>query len=156
MREKIAYLYEKMRKVPEAIGEGLDLANLYKKFGLFNRAKNIFRRVINLEPANIDHRRQLIELLVRLKDKQEAVVEYENLAEIFHQKQQEEELLAVYQNILALDPSHGAAKQKTKAIIQRRPGFWIPYAAVRSRADWLRGFLTLKDRMGESCLSRAR
>ncbi|HVY60357.1 MAG TPA: PQQ-binding-like beta-propeller repeat protein, partial [Planctomycetota bacterium] len=137
VREKIAFLYERMKRVPEAIGEGLDLAKLYKQFGLFNRAKNIFRRVINLDPENVDNRRQLIELLVKLNEKPEAVAEYENLAELFSRRQQENELLAVYQNILALDPAHGAARKQREQIVRRRPDFWVPYVAVAA------GFLIL-------------
>ncbi len=130
VREKIAFLFERLKKIPEAVAEGLDLAKLYKQFGLFNRAKNIFRRVISLEPQNVDHRKQLIELLVKTKENQEAVAEYENLAQLFAQRQDDGNVVAAYQRILALDPAHAAARARTQAIVRRRPGFWVPYVAV--------------------------
>lgn len=136
-RERIVQLYERMKKIPEAIGEGLELARAYGKFGLVNRAKNVFRHLVALNPMQVDIRRELIELLVRMKDNQEAVAEYEQMAEIFRQQQDEQQLLAVYQQILKLDPNHAAAMARTRSIARRSAAFILPYAGLAA------GFLIL-------------
>jgi len=137
VREKIAFLFEKMRRMPEAIAEGVALANIYRKFGLFNRAKNAWRRVIGLDPQEVEHRKALIDLLVKLKEKGEAVQEFEHLAEIYKGRQDEEEVLGVYKHLLSIDPEHEGARALAQQSVRRSPGFWVPYAGVAA------GFLLL-------------
>jgi outer membrane protein assembly factor BamB len=129
-RERILQLYERLKRIPEAVAEGLELARQFGKFGLFNRAKNAFRHVLRLDPARIDVRRELIELLVKLKDDREAVEEYEQLAQILAEEKEDAQLLAVWQQILKLDPKHQAARARILAVARRHWAFLVPYAAV--------------------------
>lgn len=130
VRERVIRLFERLKKVPDAIGEGIELANIYKKFGLANRTKNLYRYLINLDPFRIDVRRWLIDLLIRLKDPKGAIAEYEQLADILRQQGHEEELLAVYQQILLLDPNHKLAGTQVGTMSRRRLTFLLPYGGI--------------------------
>ncbi len=130
VRERMIRLFERLKKMPEAIGEGIALANIYKRFGLANRTKNLYRYLIGLDPFRIDVRRWLIDLLIRLKDPKAAIAEYEQLADLLKQQGMEDELLAVYQQILALDPNHKLASMQVGTMARRRLSFLLPYAGV--------------------------
>jgi outer membrane protein assembly factor BamB/tetratricopeptide (TPR) repeat protein len=129
-RERIIQLFEKMKRIPDALAEGGELASLFKQFGLFNRAKLVFRHMLRLDPAALDTRRALIELLVRLRENGEAVEEYEALAELLREQHDDDQVLAIYQQILKLDPNHQNAHTRVRAVARRRWSFLVPYIAV--------------------------
>ncbi len=136
-RERIVQLFEKLKRIPEAISEGLELAHAYGKVGLLNRARNVFRHLIAMNPLRVDIRRELIELLIRLKDTQQAVTEFEELAEILADQGEDAQLLAVWQQILKLDPTHVRARERVQSVARRSWAHVLPYAALAA------GFLLL-------------
>lgn len=136
-RERIMHIYERLKRIPEAFAEGRDLAQRFKKFGLMNRAKLVFRHLLRLDPGQVETRRELIDLLIKLRENQEAVGEYEELADLMRERQEDDQVLAIYQQILKLDPNHQKARASLRSVERRQWAFVVPYAAVAA------GFLIL-------------
>jgi outer membrane protein assembly factor BamB/tetratricopeptide (TPR) repeat protein len=138
-RERIVQLYEKLKRIPEALSEGIELARSFARFGLLNRARNVYRHLIAIDPLRIDLRRELIELLVKLRDTKAAIAEYEDLAEIFRDQDEDEQLLACFQQILKLDPTHKVARARLQKVARRSLAYVVPYVGVAAGFLFLAG-----------------
>jgi outer membrane protein assembly factor BamB/tetratricopeptide (TPR) repeat protein len=129
-RERVVNLLQRMRRMPEAIQEGLELAGQYQSFRLFNRAANVFRRLIGWSPKDVDLRRRLIDMLVRTDQKRQAVAEFERLALLYEELEDEEAALACYQQLLSLDPKNRTAKAQLDQFARRSKAFVMPYVGI--------------------------
>jgi outer membrane protein assembly factor BamB/tetratricopeptide (TPR) repeat protein len=125
-REQIARLFEGMKKGPEAVREWLALARGYAGVRLFNRASERLRRALKLEPKNGNLRRFLIDSLLSLGKKKEAVGEYERLAEDYEAEGRADEALACFQEIVELDPGHAEANRRLANAARGRGGVARP------------------------------
>jgi outer membrane protein assembly factor BamB/tetratricopeptide (TPR) repeat protein len=127
VRQRIISAYERLGRFGDVFKEGLLLAREFKKFGLLNRAKNAFRYLINLRRQDSDLRRELIEVLLKAKDKEGAVGELEELAGLYQDKDDRDAFMACQQKILALNPQHEGARNQLTRAIRRTWTYLIPY-----------------------------
>ncbi len=70
-------------KTSGAVTKYLAVADVYTVQGKTERALAMLRKVIELEPMNIEIRQRMIDLLEEYGQKEEAIQEYINLAEVF-------------------------------------------------------------------------
>lgn len=129
-RERIAGLYEQLGRAAEAAREWLDLSRLFAGLRLFNRAQASMRRVVQLAPDDLDHRRRLIDLLEVQGRRDEAAREYEDLARRYEAAGREEEALACFQRLAALAPDHPVARERLTRAARRVAPFVAPFAAI--------------------------
>ncbi|GIW72334.1 MAG: hypothetical protein KatS3mg102_1876 [Planctomycetota bacterium] len=130
VRERIVGLLQRLRRVPDAVKEGMELARQYARFRLFNRAGNVLRRLVGMVPRDLELRRRLIDLLVRAQQTREAVAEYEQLALLYEELQEDQAALACYQQMLALEPEHPGARARMQQAVRRSKAYLLPYAAL--------------------------
>jgi len=115
-REQIARVYENLKKVPEAVGEWLELARSYARFGLLNRALQRMLNVVRLEPAAVEHRRRLIDLREAIGDEQGAARDYAALGELYQAQGQLDLAGACLARSLELDPSEESYQERARAL----------------------------------------
>lgn len=129
-REQIAELFERMGKKADAIREWLELAKLYAKNNLLNRALQKLKRAIRLEPRNPDHRRRLIDVLLAMELKDAAAREYEDLAKLYEAEGKVKEALQCYQQVYRLQPTNEAALARLQAVARKQLSNVIPMAVI--------------------------
>lgn len=129
-REQICELFERMGKKADAIREWLELAKLYAKNNLLNRALQKLKRAIRLEPKNPDHRRRLIDVLLAMELKDAAAREYEDLAKLYEADGKVPEALQCYQQVYKLQPTNEAALARLQAVARKQLSNVVPLAVM--------------------------
>ncbi|MEZ6189581.1 MAG: PQQ-binding-like beta-propeller repeat protein [Planctomycetota bacterium] len=115
-RERIATIYEGLKRVPDAVSEWLELARSYARFGLLNRALQRMLNVVRLEPADAGHRRRLIDLREALGDEAGAAQDYAALSELYRAQGANAEAGACLGRSLALAPQDAEVAQRVEAL----------------------------------------
>jgi tetratricopeptide (TPR) repeat protein len=117
-------------KVDGAVTKYLAVADVYTVQGKTERALTMLRKVIELQPMNIEIRQRQIDLLEDYGQKEEAIQEYINLAEVFFPLAELDSARTAYTKALALSqtlPESGAVRMK---LLQRLADLDI------QRLDW--------------------
>lgn len=117
-------------KVDGAVTKYLAVADVYTVQGKTERALTMLRKVIDLQPMNIEIRQRQIDLLEEYGQKDEAIQEYINLAEVFFPLAELDSARTAYTRALALSqtvPESGAIRMK---LLQRLADLDI------QRLDW--------------------
>jgi len=74
--------------------------------GLYGRAVEEYRQIIQLDPGDIRHRQRLAEILTKAEQKEEAIKEYTYLAKHYVDAVHYLKAIAVYKQIQKLDPQN--------------------------------------------------
>jgi tetratricopeptide (TPR) repeat protein len=117
-------------KVDGAVTKYLAVADVYTVQGKTERALTMLRKVIDLQPMNIEIRQRQIDLLEEYGKKEEAIQEYINLAEVFFPLAELDSARTAYTKALALSqslPESGAVRMK---LLQRLADLDV------QRLDW--------------------
>ena len=123
-------------KIDGAVTKYLAVADVYTVQGKTERALTMLRKVIELQPMNIEIRQRQIDLLEEYGQKEEAIQEYINLAEVFFPLAELDSARAAYTKALTLANSIPEADNTRMKLLQRLADLDI------QRLDWESAILT--------------
>ena len=83
---KLAELYEKQGKLDEAIQQYLAIGSAFLKNRLFKKAQEMFQKIVQLEPGNLDARINLAQIFIKQGSESDAKKEFLSIAELAHAK----------------------------------------------------------------------
>lgn len=98
----IGDLLMEQEKISGAVAKYLAVADVYAVQGKTERALAMLKKVIDLQPMNIEVRQRQIDLLEEYGKKEEAITEYINLAEVFFPLAELDSARAAYSKALKL------------------------------------------------------
>ena len=81
---KLAELYEKKGKMPEAIQQYLALGSAFLKNRLFKKAQDMFQKIVQLDSGNLDARINLAQIFIKQGSESDAKKEFLTIAELAH------------------------------------------------------------------------
>lgn len=111
LQQKLAELYERLGDVENALQMNLQVATALQKSDAPAKAVDAWRAILRLQPAHLDSRQRLAELLAQLGRKGEAAQEYITLARLLREPERIEEAAERVRKALALDPRNVEARQ---------------------------------------------
>ena len=117
-------------KIDGAVSKYLAVADVYTVQGKTERALTMLRKVIELQPMNIEIRQRQIDLLEEYGHKEEAIQEYINLAEVFFPLAELDSAKSAYTKALALSKSLSDGEVVRMRLLQRLADLDI------QRLDW--------------------
>ena len=117
-------------KIDGAVTKYLAVADVYTVQGKTERALTMLKKVIDLQPMNIEIRQRHIDLLEEYGQKDEAIQEYINLAEIFFPLAELDSARVAYTKALALSSSLPDGQGISLKLLQRLADLDI------QRLDW--------------------
>ena len=117
-------------KIDGAVTKYLAVADVYTVQGKTERALTMLRKVIELQPMNIEIRQRQIDLLEEYGHKEEAIQEYINLAEVFFPLAELDSAKSAYTKALALSKSLSDGEVVRMRLLQRLADLDI------QRLDW--------------------
>jgi tetratricopeptide (TPR) repeat protein len=79
---KLAELYEKKGKIPEAIQQYLALGSAFLKNRLFKKAQDMFQKIVLLDSGNLDARINLAQIFIKQGSESDAKKEFLMIAEL--------------------------------------------------------------------------
>ncbi|HVM31564.1 MAG TPA: tetratricopeptide repeat protein, partial [bacterium] len=83
---KLAELFEKQGKLNEAIQQYLAIGSAFLKNRLFKKAQEMFQKIVQLEPGNLDARINLAQIFIKQGSESDAKKEFLSIAELAHAK----------------------------------------------------------------------
>ncbi len=139
--EKIAQLYERMGNLDRAVIASLKAADLYLSTRDVEKAIRNWKRIIRLNPANLQARSRLAVIYERMGDKQQAIMEYLAAASILQAGGELDKANKAVTHALHLDPQNEEARQalgclkdfKTLPPPTRLPGGTAPLRMAQVR-----------------------
>lgn len=117
-------------KIDGAVTKYLAVADVYTVQGKTERALAMLKKVIDLQPMNIEIRQRQIDLLEEYGQMEEAIQEYINLAEVFFPLAELDSARAAYTKALALAKSSPDGEVVRLKLLQRLADLDI------QRLDW--------------------
>ena len=126
----IGDLLVEQNKIDGAVTKYLAVADVYTVQGKTERALTMLRKVIDLQPMNIEIRQRQIDLLEEYGQKEEAIQEYINLAEVFLPLAELDSARSAYLKALALSKSMVDGENIRMKLLQRLADLDI------QRLDW--------------------
>ncbi|OQA16485.1 MAG: tetratricopeptide repeat protein [bacterium ADurb.Bin363] len=103
---KLSQLYMKSGMSSKAIEENLVIADIYMNQGKYDQAMDMAQNVIGAEPTHITAREKLIEVYHKKGLGEKAIVECQNLSEIFLKKNDVDKAIELYEKILEIEPKY--------------------------------------------------
>ncbi|HUJ78806.1 MAG TPA: tetratricopeptide repeat protein [Nitrospiria bacterium] len=97
-----------------AIEDYLKVAKEFGRAGKVHQALDIYRKIANFDPSNINIHLKLAELSLREKLTDEAIDEYTKIAKIYEQNGRSADAAGMYKKILDINPKHEAAREALK------------------------------------------
>ncbi len=79
---KLGELYEKKGRIPEAIQQYQMLGAAFMKNRIFKKAQDMFQKVVQLDPANVEARNNLAQIYIKQGSESDAKKEFLNAAEM--------------------------------------------------------------------------
>ncbi len=104
----------------EVIAQLQELIDLHQAHERFDPIADLYRQALEIEPDNLVHRANLIDTLLRLERRTEAVDEYLLLADEYEKLDRHEDAEQVGQEILKIDPANEPAHRKLIHLAQAR------------------------------------
>lgn len=101
---RIAELFVKLRKIPQAIQLYQEVANAYEQDGFYLKAVTVLKNILRLNPSLLEVNKSLSQLYEKMGLASDAAHQYEILASAYEQKGQYEEALNVRERLVALVP----------------------------------------------------
>jgi len=117
-------------KMDGAVTKYLAVADVYTVQGKTERALTMLKKVIDLQPMNIEIRQRHIDLLEEYGQKEEAIQEYINLAEVFFPMAELDSARSAYTKALTLSKSLADGAGLRMKLLQRLADLDI------QRLDW--------------------
>lgn len=124
--EKAANIYERMGKSRQALAAFLQSAELYLKMRDVDKAIDNWKRVLNLDPANLTARTRLALVFDKMGRKKEAIGEYLPTASIMQQRGDFSKAIQVVEYCLKLMPD---SPEAASYLIMLRNNQLLPKAA---------------------------
>lgn len=107
--ERLAELFNKMAIPQDAMMQYRIVINYYQTHNMKDAALSASRAMVEVDPENIENRKQLAELLQSMGESDEALREYENIAKQLRKEMKRIDLLAdIYEKILLKKPNEKA------------------------------------------------
>lgn len=119
--EKIARIYERLGRLPEAVRTCIDAAELHLKIRNVEKAIENWNRAISLQPENITVRARLAMVYERMGRKGEAVSEYVSTASLLQRLGQKAKAIQVAEYALKLMPDSDEARQALNMLNNNQP-----------------------------------
>lgn len=116
---QLAEISIRQNRIEEAIQKYLLIAQLYELRGIPQRVLEILRRLVNLNPIDINLRAKLINALVRYNRLGDAVDQYLQLAEILYEMADLKGAIESYRHALALSAKLPEKNQYNNLILPR-------------------------------------
>ena len=116
---RIAELFVKRKQIPEAIKVFREVAESYSKDGFYLKAVTVYKNILRLNPALVDVNQGLAHLYEKMGLHQDAVYQYEILANSFEQKSQFAEALKVREKLVELAPEEAGHRIRLAEGLQR-------------------------------------
>ncbi|MBM3128729.1 MAG: tetratricopeptide repeat protein [Chloroflexi bacterium] len=107
---RVAALLEKLRRVPEAAGAYVQVADLYLATKLTSKAIEAWRKAAELEPDRTDIHQKLVEVYTRTGQHPAAALEQLALAWIYRKRGDKAKALHAAEQAVKLDPNNAAAR----------------------------------------------
>ena len=105
VRLRIAELFARRKQSPEAIRIYREVAEGYTRQGFFLKAVTVYKNILRLNPSLMEVNRSLAELYEKMGLSEDAVHQFEILANSFEQKSQFEESLKIREKLAELAPN---------------------------------------------------
>ncbi len=111
--------------VNNAVSDYLTLSKLYLKEGLVREALAVYRKIVNLDPPNLDIKRRLADLCLQEGLREEAVKTLLQLGKQCSAQNRAGEAREAYQKVLKIDPGNTSAERLLanphEALVEDRP-----------------------------------
>jgi tetratricopeptide (TPR) repeat protein len=104
---------------PEAIAKYTAVARGYNARGAANRAIDVYRRIIDISPMDMDSRRHLIEMMIARGQTDTALEEYLKLAEVYYNMADLGSMRQVYTEALRLAQQTNVSKAWKVKVLHR-------------------------------------
>ena len=103
------------------------LGDLLARKGRLGEARSLFKRILAVDPEQMEIRRRLIEVIIQIGERKERIEQSLELADRLCQREELAEAAELYRQVRQLEPGNRAARQKLaeteKALVERiRPG----------------------------------
>ena len=135
----IGDLLMETNKIDGAVTKYLAVADVYTVQGKTERALTMLKKVIDLQPMNIEIRQRQIDLLEEYGHKEEAIQEYINLADVFFPLAELDSARSAYTKALVLSKSIPDGESVRMKLLQRLADLDI------QRLDWEAAIATYAD-----------
>ena len=118
---KLAQLYHKLGLMSDAISEYNLIAKNYERMGKLQESLDIYKRIVDVDPDNINNRINLADLYSRWGQNDQAISELDNAARYLHERNRADEYLRVAERLLYYQPNNvNVLKKVAKTLILRK------------------------------------
>lgn len=118
-REKLYSLRKEMGEPDEIIQAGRDLAQLYRKVGLTEKARDLYLELVETYGEDPDLEEFLAKTYLELGETRSAAARYRSVARLHLNSRNYDEAAEIYEQILKIDPDNPEAQ---KIIVEIREG----------------------------------
>ncbi|MEN8159179.1 MAG: tetratricopeptide repeat protein, partial [Myxococcota bacterium] len=143
----LAELYSRMGLIGDAIASLQTAADAAYRAGDKDDALELLRRMAALDPSNTPNRLKVAELLAQEGRRDEALAEYEAVAEELERRGEEEERIRVVERVLTVDPERAPALREVAraklAMNQFGAAMKLAEQLIASHADDVDGYEVL-------------
>lgn len=117
---KLGDLYHQLGLVSDAMQQYQIVANFYQGKGMNRESLEVLRRMVDLDPENIQSRKNVAELLAREGHVEEALEEFRQIASDLEANNRIEDLVQVLERIAHLEPDNlDAVKRISQLYLER-------------------------------------
>ena len=116
---RIAELFAKCRRIPEAIKAYREVGEYYAAEGFYLKAVTVFKNILRLNPSLLELNQSLADLYEKMGLNKDAVHQYDILAAAFEQKNRYPEALKVRQKLVELAPHDAGHRIRLAESYQR-------------------------------------
>lgn len=88
----------------------------YFNAGSLEKARDLYRRITELQPLEIRTRQKLVEIAMKRENREDGIEAYLGLAECLVRRERKEQATSVYQKVLELDPHNEVALENLSVI----------------------------------------
>ena len=116
----LAELYQRLGLTSEALGALQVAADHHHREGRKREALELLRKMASLDPTNTTSRLKIADLLRQAEMPEDALAEYEGVAQELERQGASDELLRVYERILELEPTRVSASAAIARLLVAR------------------------------------
>jgi tetratricopeptide (TPR) repeat protein len=122
--------------VNNAVSDYLTLSKLYLKDGRTREALAVYRKIVDLDPTNLNARQRLAELCLQESFRDDAVKAYFHLGKECVAQDQIEHAVKAYKTILKIDPGNAKAERllkDPKVRLSKPSDKWSPVNSIKPK-----------------------